>query len=155
MYYTKPKTPYLGKDISMIRKFKPEDLNEVMNIWLTTNIQAHDFISKDYWVNHFEIVQELLPTAEVYVYEEGEIKGFIGVTDGYIAGLFVLATEQSKGIGKQLLDFVKTNHDKLILTVYEKNIRATRFYKNQDFVMTHTSIETATNEVELHMTWEI
>ena len=29
MYYTKSKTPYLGKDMSMIRKFKPEDLNEV------------------------------------------------------------------------------------------------------------------------------
>lgn len=139
----------------MIRKFKPEDLDKVMNIWLTTNIQAHDFISKDYWINHFEMVQEILPTAEVYVYEEGELKGFIGVTDGYIAGLFVLATEQSKGIGKQLLDFVKTQYNQLILAVYEKNIRAICFYQKQDFVMTHTSVEAATNEVELHMTWEI
>lgn len=139
----------------MIRKFKPEDLDKVMNIWLTTNIQAHDFISKDYWINHFEMVQEILPTAEVYVYEEGELKGFIGVTDGYIAGLFVLATEQSKGIGKQLLDFVKTQYNQLILAVYEKNIRAICFYQKQDFVMTHTSVEAATNELELHMTWEI
>lgn len=139
----------------MIRKFKPEDLDKVMNIWLTINIQAHDFISKDYWINHFEMVQEILPTAEVYVYEEGELKGFIGVTDGYIAGLFVLATEQSKGIGKQLLDFVKTQYNQLILAVYEKNIRAICFYQKQDFVMTHTSVEAATNEVELHMTWEI
>lgn len=139
----------------MIRKFKPEDLDKVMNIWLTTNIQAHDFISKDYWINHFEMVQEILPTAEVYVYEEGKLKGFIGVTDGYIAGLFVLATEQSKGIGKQLLDFVKTQYNQLILAVYEKNIRAICFYQKQDFVMTHTSVEAATNELELHMTWEI
>lgn len=154
MYYTK-ETTYLRKDITMIRPFKPKDLNEVMNIWLHTNTQAHNFISKDYWINHFEMVQEILPTAEVYVYEEGEIKGFIGITDGYIAGLFVLANEQSKGLGKQLLDFLKTKYDKLILTVYEKNIRATRFYQKQDFVITHTSIEAATNEVELHMIWEI
>lgn len=32
----------------MIRKFETKDLLEVMELWLSTNIRAHDFISRDY-----------------------------------------------------------------------------------------------------------
>ena len=34
----------------MIRKFRMEDLERVMELWLNTNIQAHDFILKEYWM---------------------------------------------------------------------------------------------------------
>jgi len=32
----------------MIRKYVDGDIDAVMQIWLNTNIQAHNFISKDY-----------------------------------------------------------------------------------------------------------
>ena len=38
------------------------------------------------------MVKKILPQAEIYVYEDNvtkEINGFIGLTDNYIAGLFV------------------------------------------------------------------
>ena len=43
----------------MIRKMKQEELNEVMNIWLETNIKAHNFIPQKYWEDNFEFVKNL------------------------------------------------------------------------------------------------
>lgn len=139
----------------MIRKFEIEDLNSLMEIWLNTNIQAHDFISKSYWVNNFNMVKEVLPTSEIYVYEEDQIKGFIGIVEGYIAGIFVLITEQTKGIGQQLLNAAKEKYDKLTLNVYEKNVKAICFYKKNGFRVISKAIDANTEEIELSMIWEI
>lgn len=65
----------------MIRKYVDSDIDAVMQIWLNTNIQAHSFISPDYWKNNFDVVKEMLPLAEIYVYEDDcakQIDGFIG-----------------------------------------------------------------------------
>lgn len=32
----------------MIREFKEKDINEVMEIWLDTNIKAHKFVDENY-----------------------------------------------------------------------------------------------------------
>ena len=64
----------------------------------------------------------MIPEAEVFVAEENEeIQGFIGLTDTYIAGIFVKAKEQSKGIGTELLRTVMKLKDQLQLKVYKKN----------------------------------
>lgn len=60
----------------MIRKMEKEDLDRVSQIWLDTNIKAHDFIPSQYWEKNYEPVREMLPQAEVYVWEEnGQIQG--------------------------------------------------------------------------------
>ena len=33
----------------MIRRMQRADIDRVANIWLDTNIRAHNFISKQYW----------------------------------------------------------------------------------------------------------
>ena len=64
----------------MIRKLQKADLNDVANLWLDTNLKAHNFISAEYWNTNFEFVKEMLPQAEVYVYEnDKKIQGFIGL----------------------------------------------------------------------------
>jgi|ADurb_Val_02_Slu_FD_contig_31_443557_length_1925_multi_4_in_0_out_0_4 hypothetical protein len=42
----------------MIRRFKIDDLDIVMKIWLESNIKAHDFISKSYWQGNYEVVKD-------------------------------------------------------------------------------------------------
>lgn len=140
----------------MIRSFREEDLSAVMDVWLNANIQAHDFIPKEYWESHFGMVKDLLPQAEVYVFEGGQpnqIIGFIGLMDSYIAGLFVKEQARSQGVGKQLIDFVKSFKDELSLHVYEKNERAVRFYLREGFTVQSTSVDKDTHEKELLMTW--
>ncbi|MDN6640699.1 MAG: N-acetyltransferase [Tetragenococcus sp.] len=139
----------------MIRQLQENDLDEVISIWLQENIRAHDFISETYWKSQFDSVKEQLPQTEIYVYvdNDGKIVGFIGLVDHYIAGLFVTSEKQSKGIGKQLLDYCKARKNKLTLEVYQKNQRAIRFYQKEEFVIKEATIDEDTGEKEFVMVW--
>ena len=146
---------YKKEVVRMIRKLKEKDINIVMEIWLETNISAHNFISKEYWMNNYEFVKNELPKSEIYVYEERDnIYGFIGIRNGYIEGIFVKEEHQSKGIGKKLLDYCKEKYSKLLLNVYEKNYNAIRFYNREKFKITGKKIDSTTKEVEYDMEWK-
>ncbi|MGX4686182.1 GNAT family N-acetyltransferase [Vagococcus sp. JNUCC 83] len=141
----------------MIREFKQTDLNEVMQLWMDTNIQSHNFISKKYWIENYENVKELLPQSDLYVFQDVEsnrIEGFIGLTNNYIAGIFVRADMQSKGIGKQLIDYIKQFKSELSLSVFQKNKQAVSFYQREEFIIQSENIDEHTNENELIMTWK-
>lgn len=140
----------------MIRTFRSADLTEIMHIWLSANLKAHDFIPADYWESHFEQVQVLLPAAELYIYEEdaGALCGFIGMSGDYIAGIFVKEGARSGGIGKQLLDYVKSFRQSLTLNVYRKNERAVRFYLRENFTVRSQRLEKDTGEEEYLMEWK-
>ena len=134
----------------MIRELRKTDINRVANIWLKTNLKAHSFISEQYWTSNYERVKEMLPQAEVYVYEDDKmIHGFLGVRDEYIEGIFV-----SDGIGKMLLDYIKDKKDRLQLKVYQKNVRAMSFYQREGFTIQSERMDEFTGETEYVMDWE-
>ncbi len=141
----------------MIRKMEETDISDVLQIWLETNIRAHNFIEKEYWTGNYEMVKQILPEAEVYVYEDeknGQIAGFIGINNQYVEGLFVKESAQSRGIGKQLLDHAKSRKTELRLSVYQKNVRAVRFYLRENFLIQAEQMDEDTNEKEYIMGWE-
>ena len=139
----------------MIRKFKKEDIDEVMEIWKNENIRTHNFISKEYWKNNYEYVKDILPNADIYVYIMNEnIVGFIGVDNDHIEGIFVDINNQHNGIGTSLLNKIKEEKEKLNLSVYKKNINAIKFYKKNGFIITGESIDKNTDEIEYTMTWK-
>lgn len=97
----------------------------------------------------------MLPQAELFIYEEDEeLQGFVGVIDNYIAGIFVSKNIQSKGIGKSLLDHVKTLRNELSLSVYKKNERAVKFYIREGFVIKEQKVDENTSEIEYLMLWK-
>ena len=122
----------------MIRKFETQDLGAVMQIWLQANLDAHAFIPADFWTDHFEMVRDILPQAELYVHENEatrQIDGFIGLSESHIEGIFVAKSARSKGIGKALLEYAKSRKPRLTLSVYQKNERAIAFYRREKFVV--------------------
>ena len=139
----------------MIRKLRKTDINRVTDIWLKTNLKAYSFISEQYWISNYERVKEMLPQAEVYVYEDDKmIQGFIGINDEYIEGIFVSDEMQSRGIGKILLDYIKDKKDRLQLKVYQKNVRAMSFYQREGFTIQSEEMDEFTGEKEYVMNWE-
>ena len=139
----------------MIRKLQKVDINRVADIWLKTNLKAHFFIPEQYWISNYEFVKEMLPQAEVYVYEDDKmIQGFIGVSDEYIEGIFVSDEMQSCGIGKLLLDYIKNKKVSLRLNVYQKNARAISFYQREGFIIQCEGLDEATGEKEYTMLWK-
>lgn len=139
----------------MIKKFKKDNINEVMQIWLETNIKAHNFIPEDYWLENFEYTKKAILQAEVYIYQkEDKIVGFSGLSDNYIGGIFVLPKYQSQGIGKEILEYLKDIKTELSLSVYKKNEKAIKFYRREKFVTQLESVEDSTKEEELFMVWK-
>lgn len=140
----------------MIREFNENDLSAIMQIWLDSNIEAHSFIPAQYWLDNFDMVKEMLPQAEIYVYENDaskHISGFIGLNEDYIEGIFVERTMRSHGIGRQLLDYVKKIKPAMSLNVYAKNSGAVSFYQREDFVIKSEGLDSNTNEKDLLMVW--
>lgn len=103
----------------MVRALNPGDLDQVMQLWLQTNLEAHDFIGEGYWQENASGVRKAIAEAEVLVYEDaGRVEGFVGLMGETLAGLFVNWESQSKGIGKALLDEAKSRRTRLSLGVY-------------------------------------
>lgn len=139
----------------MIRKFNSQDLAVVMQIWLKTNIETHSFIPAAYWKNNFEEVKAALLHAEIYVAEvDGQIVGFIGLNQTIIEGIFVKKGMRSRGIGKQLLDYVKKIKPELQLEVYKENPRAIKFYEREQFIKIAEKVDELTDAKYYEMRWK-
>lgn len=138
----------------MIRTFQAGDLEAVMSIWLSVNLEAHAFVDPEYWKRNFDAVTAMIPQAEVWVSEDGtRINGFIGVVDDYIAGIFVDASARAAGIGSQLLDRARQDRKSLRLSVFKKNAAAVSFYRRRGFQIDKESVDPETSELEYTMTW--
>lgn len=137
----------------MIKNFNLSKLDSIMEIWLETNIEAHDFIQKEYWINNYDLVKQMLPLADIYIFEENNvIKGFIGITEGnYIAGLFVKKEYQREGIGRNLIDYCKCKYSFLKLDVFMKNKNAVNFYYKNGFKILDEHLNEETSEIEYTM----
>lgn len=75
----------------MIRKFKGEDMNPVINIWLEASVKAHDFVDREFWQSNVRDLKEIyIPSSKTFVYEDEEgIKGFFCLHQQTLAALFV------------------------------------------------------------------
>lgn len=142
----------------MITKFNEQDeeLQQLMEIWLKTNITAHSFIPKSYWEGNFDFVKDALPSADLFLAKENDtLKGFIGIAENsYIAGIFILQEFQGEGLGSKLLEHCKKLYPSLSLHVYEKNTGAVSFYKQHGFSIVKTSLDEDTSETEYEMHWK-
>ncbi|WP_294613915.1 GNAT family N-acetyltransferase [uncultured Gilliamella sp.] len=135
----------------MIREYQPTDLNKIMEIWLQGNLQAHDFIVPEFFEQNYELVKSLIPMSKIYVQDLDGVKGFIGLTENYISGLFVEQNFRNKGTGKALIEKAKQYHNELFVHVYKKNTHAIDFYLAQHFEIISESVNEETNENELLM----
>lgn len=138
--------------MDIIRKFNEFDLKRVMRIWYDGNLEAHDFIEKEYWDRNFGYVKRALSEAEVYVYEiNGYVAGFVGIDDGYLEGLFVDKEYRGLGIGTKLVNYIKEKYDFFTLHVFENNYGAVTFYENRGLIKKEESVHEDLGEVEYLM----
>lgn len=120
----------------MIRTIENKDIDKIMDIWLTSTIEAHNFIPTEYWHKNYNTVKDVyLPIAETFIYEDEEnIKGFISIIDNeFIGALFVHTEYQNKGIGTKLIDYAVDKYKALNLAVYKENQKSVQFYINRGF----------------------
>ncbi|ENZ00264.1 hypothetical protein HMPREF1092_02779 [Clostridium thermobutyricum] len=138
----------------MIRKLRNEDIEKVMKIWKDSTIKAHDFISKEYWKNNYDVVKNTyIPMSETFIYEiENKIKGFISVINNeFIGALFVDINCQGLGVGSELINYVVKEYNKLSLAVYKENKNAVEFYISKGFKIIKEQRDEETGAIEYIM----
>ncbi len=140
----------------IIRKNNKEDINTLVNLWYQTSVKAHNFVNRDYWkAAEDDMRQKYIPMSETYVIEEdNQVHGFVSMLDNYLAAIFVDHRFQSRGYGKELLNYIKEKRDIIKLKVFKKNTRACDFYLKNDFVIKEELRDDELNEIEYLMVWE-
>lgn len=140
--------------IQQVTQFTESELETIAQIWLQSNLDAHDFISAAHWQDNYDFVKNAFTDALIYTYSvDDQPVGFIGMMDDYIAGIFVLKDYRAHGIGKHLLQKVQVEHEKLTLNVYQKNTAAIAFYLKNGFAIVSEQLDSDTNEIENTMEW--
>ena len=145
----------------MIRKATIEDISRIAEILVFVKRLNYRSIFNDDSVSFGEIqvlsvakeysVPELLN--DIWVYEaDGIVKGLIRIVDREIVELYVEHFFQGQGIGEELIEFAKIEHDANCLWVLEKNTSAIRFYQAHGFNVTDTKqLEEGTPEYKVRM----
>ena len=119
----------------MIRKYNPEDVNEVIDVWRNASLIAHPFLSKEFMEQEANTMRYFdLKEAEVFVYESGEgIAGFVAMVENDVGALFIDPAKQRKGIGKALLDYIIQSRNYLTVDVFKENVIGLPFYIKYGF----------------------
>lgn len=121
----------------MIRAYKENDIDILIDIWYKGSLQAHDFIDSGYWESQIEEMKEkYIPMSATHVItNQTKIIGFISMVEDYLAALFIDVAYQNNGAGKELLNFEKGQRNKIQLKVYKENLSAVRFYEKNGFII--------------------
>ena len=138
-----------------IKNLATKDIETVVELWYKTSIIAHDFIPESYWAKNKDAMTSIyLPNSETYVaIEDEKIVGFISMVENLLAAIFVDNKIQGKGVGKELLNFIKKRRNKIQLQAYKKNTKTVDFYKSQNFKILSENKEKETGEYEYLMEW--
>ncbi|MGF1684262.1 N-acetyltransferase [Photobacterium minamisatsumaniensis] len=119
----------------MIRQYTSQDIETVLDIWLTASIKAHDFVKPEFWESQLSAMRDIyIPASKSYVFEvDSKVVGFYSLYENLLAAIFVSPEWQGKGIGKQLIAHAKQQSSELTLNVYKDNEATYKFYLAQGF----------------------
>ncbi len=140
----------------MIRPFTLEDLNETLTLWEAASAVAHPFFS-DAFANHAKelMTTVYMPNATghtwVWCDEDHVLKGFISMIDNEIGGLFVDPRAQRMGIGKALVDHVRSMHKTLEVEVFKNNVIGSAFYHRYGFTLMHEQFHEESGQLLLRL----
>ena len=144
----------------MIRKATEEDASRIAEILVFVKRMKYRPIFKDDAYAFVEM--QVLPIAKKYVedgiidnmfvYDDGIVKGLIHIEGNEIVELYVDSFFQGQGIGSALVEYAKEQFPITCLWVIENNIDAIGFYEAHGFHLTSTKkLEEGTTEYIVKM----
>ena len=130
----------------MIRKTKIQDVSRIAEILVfVKRVKFRPIFQDDeYSFNELQVLKVAKQYArpdvleEIWVYDDGIVKGLIHIREKEIVELYVDCFFQSQGIGSKLIEFAKAKFGVTFLWAIEKNTDAIRFYQAHGFHLTDT-----------------
>ncbi len=128
----------------MIRKATVQDVSRIAEILVFVKRMKFRpiFQDDDYSFNELQVLtvakQYVNPEIlnNIWVYDDGIVKGLIHIEGNEIVELYVDYFFQSQGVGSKLIEFAKANFAVTFLWAIEKNTDAIRFYQSHGFRLT-------------------
>lgn len=119
----------------MIRKYHPEDRDEVLRVWAAASERAHPFLSAGFLERERREIRNVhLPQADTWVWEAaGRVVGFASLVGTEVGAVFVDPEFQRSGIGWALLDHVRALRGELEVEVFRDNVIGRAFYAKYGF----------------------
>lgn len=125
----------------MIRKAEIKDISRIAEILVFVKRINYRSIFKndDYSFNELLVlkVAEEYSRPEnldnIFVYDDGIVKGMLHMEGTEIAELYVDHFFQNQGIGAKLIEYAKQEYNADRLWAIEKNVKAIRFYEAHGF----------------------
>ena len=128
-----------------IRKAKIDDLSRIAEIFVFNNRINYFPIFKDEGFSFGEL--QVVSLADhyfkkdailknIYVFDDGLIRGFLQMNDTEICKLYVDPFFQGKGIGNGIIEYAVKELHANYLWALEKNVRAISFYQRHGFHLT-------------------
>lgn len=122
---------------TMIRKYKEEDAERVLQIWDDASTKAHPFLDGNFTDKVRKEMREIyIPNGKecTWVFEDAdEVVGFLAMPDTEIGGIFVSPNHESEGLGNGLLYFIWKEHNTIEVEVFERNSLGRKVYKKNGF----------------------
>jgi putative acetyltransferase len=119
----------------MIRDYKTNDTDVLIDIWEKANALAHPFLARDFVAFVKDAMRTtFLPNAQTWVIEEhGTPIGFIAMMGNEIGGLFLDPDHHGQGHGRAMVDHVVGLKGPLRVEVFKDNKVGRPFYERYGF----------------------
>ncbi len=125
--------------MKVVRKARAEDLGRIAEIEVFNyRLNFYPIFRDDaFYFDEFQVTRRMefhkANLNNLWVYDDGVVKGFLHAENGEIKKLFVEPVLQGQSIGAALLEHVVAETDARFLWALEKNVRAIAFYEKHGF----------------------
>ncbi|GAB1477315.1 hypothetical protein MASR2M70_21530 [Bacillota bacterium] len=139
-----------------IRPANPDELSQIMAIWLESNMLTHPRIDSFYWHMIYDgIRSSLKDSAKVFVFmDDTQITGFVGLQDDAdIMALAVKPGMKNKEVRTQLIRHCQELLPSLSIKVFSENEEFVETLTNLSFYISEERVDTEANADRYTMTW--
>src|SRR5690606_19639447 len=107
----------------MIRSYKRDDLDDLLDTWYAASQVAHPFLTDEFFAAERENIPHIyLPMADTFVFEkEGAVVGFIALIGNEVGAVFVHPRFHRQGIGRSLMNHARDLRGNLEVEVFKNN----------------------------------
>ena len=130
-------------------------MEETLRVFRASCPLSHPFLQAAFiQKTEQQMLERTLEEFATDVLDEGGIRAFLCRKGDFIEALFVDPPFQRQGLGKRLLDHLKSQTPVIRLSVFAQNPRAIRFYQREEFWAVRLAEHRETGETIVLLKWE-